>query len=576
MRRRLQTSLFCASLMAAALAACRKSDVPARAPSVRLYIMSTLAGAMEPCGCRKDMLGGIDHAAALLASEAKVAPDRLVLAAGPLFFQDPSLEEDRREQDVWKAQAIASSLADLGLSAWAPGVNDFAAGSEELSTLVSQSKARALGVELGTSAGSAGTGGASAGPAYSALFDVGKYKVGVAGVGASPGAELPAGAAAALERAAAELTRAGAQIRVALIAAPRGEGLRLAEKVPGFDVVALGKPVESGEANDGSFPPTLVGDTLVVQAPNHLQALAYVDLFVEGDDFEFKDGVGIAAIERRDGLRARVAELESRLARSGAGTEQRTSLEQTLTQARGELAEAERAVAAPKASTGSVFRYQEVPVRESLGGSPEVARRMSDYYRKVNEHNRVALADREPKPVERGEPRYVGSMFCPNCHGAATRFWEGTKHATAYETLTDQFKEYNLDCVGCHVTGYERAGGSTVTHVGDLKGVQCEACHGPASLHIEHSGNTRYITLTPKESVCRGCHQTPHVADDWDLAASWSKIIGKGHGEHPVGGPGVQKSSGANSSGGAAGSASPTGGSSGSGSPAGAGGAVAR
>lgn len=550
MRRRLHSSLFGLSLAAAALAACRKSDVPARTPSVRLYIMSTVAGAMEPCGCRKDMLGGIDHAAALLAHEAKTAPDRLVLAAGPLFFQEPALASERREQDLWKAEALASSLADVGLSAWAPGVNDFAAGADELAKLVQQSKARPLGVHIG---GAAGAGPSSA---LTAVFDVGKYKVGVAGVGASPGSEQPAEAAAALERAAAELSAAGAQIRVALIAAPRGEGLRLAEKVPGFDVVALGKPVESGDANDGSFPPALIGDTLVVQAPNHLQALTYVDLYVEGDDFDFEDGVGIAALERRDALRARIGELESRLARSSAAAEQRTGLEQALAQARSDLAGLER-TAAPKPPSGSMFRFQEVQVRESLGASPDVTRRMTEYYRKVNDHNRVALADREPKPVEPGEPRYVGSMFCPTCHGAATRFWEGTKHATAYETLSDQYKEYNLDCVGCHVTGYERPGGSTVTHVGDLKGVQCESCHGPASKHIEWGGDARYITLTPKESVCRACHHAPHVEDDWDVRAAWSQIIGKGHGEHPVGGPGVPSpgTAGAAATGGAPGTA---------------------
>ena len=157
----------------------------------------------------------------------------------------------------------------------------------------------------------------------------------------------------------------------------------------------------------------------------------------------------------------------------------------------------------------------------------------------------MALADREPKPVGPGEPRYVGSMFCPTCHGAATRFWEHTQHSTAYETLSEQFKEYNLDCVSCHVTGYERPGGSTVTHVDALKGVQCEACHGPASKHIEGGGDARYITLTPKESVCRGCHHAPHVADDWDIRASWSKIVGTGHGEHPVGGPLLSGAAGA-------------------------------
>ena len=36
--------------------------------SVRLYLLSAVAGALEPCGCSKDQLGGIDHLAALIAS----------------------------------------------------------------------------------------------------------------------------------------------------------------------------------------------------------------------------------------------------------------------------------------------------------------------------------------------------------------------------------------------------------------------------------------------------------------------------------------------------------------------------
>jgi hypothetical protein len=84
--------------------------------------------------------------------------------------------------------------------------------------------------------------------------------------------------------------------------------------------------------------------------------------------------------------------------------------------------------------------------------------------------------------------------------------------------------------VSCHVTGYERPGGSNVTHVNKLQNVQCEACHGPGSLHVASGGGTD-IARTPAESVCRGCHHTPHVADDWDLSLSWSKIIGPGHGK---------------------------------------------
>ena len=135
--------------------------------------MSTVAGAMEPCGCRMDMLGGIDHAAALLAADAPSAGNRLLLAVGPLFFQEPQLDAERREQDLWKAETLAASLAELRLAAWAPGQNDLAAGPAALAELVKQSGARVLGAGADIGAARAAT---------TAVFEVGDYKVGVAGV----------------------------------------------------------------------------------------------------------------------------------------------------------------------------------------------------------------------------------------------------------------------------------------------------------------------------------------------------------------------------------------------------------
>lgn len=542
--RRLRRPLFTATWFAAtllsalALGSCRKATLPAEVPgqpSVRLYIVSTLAGAMEPCGCRKDMLGGIDHAAALLAADAAHAPRQLVLGAGPLFFQEPELAADRREQDLWKAEALASSLADVKLAAWAPGANDFAAGPAELARLTALSGARLLGASAeAATPGAAGSNAAQSSAASTALFDVGGYKVGVAGIGAGPDGAPPADAGRMLAEAEQALREAGAQIRVALIAAKRGDGLRLAEKVPGFTLVALGKPIESGDANDGTFPPTLVGETLVVQAPNHLQALAYVDLFVRANDFSFEDGVGIARIEQRDSLEARLAELETRRRRATdakASPEQLASLEREIERTRAEKAALEREMAAPAQTQGSVFQYDEAPVREARGSDASVARRMSDYYRRVNEHNRVALAGRKPPPPAFGELGYSGGQACIFCHRSADTFWRGTQHADAYETLSREFKEYNLDCVSCHVTGYERPGGSTVTHVEKLKDVQCEACHGAGEGHAKSGGDTKLITLTPPERVCRSCHETPHVSDDWDVSLAWSKIVGEGHGE---------------------------------------------
>ena len=83
----------------------------------------------------KDMLGGVDHLAALVDKERALAPHSLVLGAGPLFFMDPKLDEKKATQSRWKAEALAASFRDLGMRAWAPGKNDWAAGADELGKL---------------------------------------------------------------------------------------------------------------------------------------------------------------------------------------------------------------------------------------------------------------------------------------------------------------------------------------------------------------------------------------------------------------------------------------------------------
>jgi hypothetical protein len=483
-----------------------------------VYLFSNLAGALEPCGCRKDMLGGIDHAAALLAAGRAEAPQRLLLGAGPLLFQDPELDPTRGDQDVWKAGAIADSLADLQLGAWAPGLNDLAAGPTRLTELAERTRARLLAANLHIP----GVPFAS-----TASFEVGGYRVGVAGIGASSD---PSSAAPALAEAERALQAAGAQIRVALVSTPRGEGLRLAEKVPGFSLLVLGNAQESGDGNDAPAAPTLVGDTLVVQTSNHLQTLAYVDFFVKGDDFSFQDGMGLQLEERRQSIERRVAELDRRLA---AWRAEQPPAQERISGAerdREKLARELGSLAAPVTTSGSVFRYHLVEVRESAGSDAAVAARMSDYYRRVNAYNREAFRDRTPAPAAPGSAHYVGASVCASCHVEADGFWRGTQHGRAYQTLATQFKEFNLDCVGCHVTGYNRPGGSTVTHVDALKDVQCESCHGPGSRHAESAGSTELIRLRPEASVCRGCHHAPHVADDWSIEQAWPRIVGPGHG----------------------------------------------
>lgn len=497
-------------------------------PTLRIYAVAGAAGAVEPCGCVKDMLGGVDHAAAWIASQKKTAPHSIVVGAGPMFFEDPQVKESHREQSLFKAEALAQSLHDLGLSAWAPGANDWAFGKEQFSALTKATGARALAANLPQAAG----------PVMAThVVESGGIRVGMVGISvpefSSGKVEFPVGAAdQALKSGVAELQKKGAGIIVALIAAPRGQALRLVEDNRALHLAILGKPYDQGEANDQPFAPELIGETLVTQAPNHLQAVSVIDLFVRDGDFTFADGTGLSALAKRASLDGRISDLKARLSDwkspdsgvSAKDIEEREKELALLRKERQNLSDPEP----PK--DGSFFLYELTEVRESHGEDDRVASRLVAYYRKVNDHNKKLFAGKMPPEVAAGQSSYVGVAICSSCHLEERAFWDKTRHAGAYETLASDHKEFNLDCVSCHVTGYEKPGGSTVTHVEKLTDVQCEVCHGPGSRHVENPADLDLIKLAPPQSMCAStCHHPPHVGADWSVDKAWPKILGVGH-----------------------------------------------
>ncbi|MEI9952631.1 MAG: multiheme c-type cytochrome [Pseudomonadota bacterium] len=522
---RLALVVICASLAGSCKCSHEAASLPPKTPTVRLYLVSSPAGALEPCGCVKDMLGGADHLAAFVKSQAGDAPHSALLGAGPLFFMNTALSSERQTQDAWKADALARSLGAAGLRAWAPGANDWAGGADTFAALANAAQAVPLASNL-------------KGPGLQAVrvFEVGGNKLGVAGVSLPLyQARLPSGISpldtlSELKKAKAALDAQGARLKVLLTAMPRGDALRLIDQVPGFQVLVIGKPFDQGESNDAPTPPEVVGTTLVVEAPNHLQALGVVDLFVRDDKFEFADGSNTAATAERESLTARIAELDARIsAASNAGK----SADADLVAGRVDLERMkaqQKALSAPSVpAQGSFFQYRLVEVRDTLGSERTVQSIMSGYYQRVNDHNHDVFKDKLPLPAAAGQSHYVGVEVCSTCHKSEREFWNLTQHSRAYATLSSAHKEFNLDCVSCHVTGYDTPGGSTVVHVENLRDVQCEVCHGPGSRHVDTPLDDKAIAL-PEQSLCAAqCHHPPHVKADWSVTASWAKIIGPGH-----------------------------------------------
>ena len=266
---------------------------------------------------------------------------------------------------------------------------------------------------------------------------------------------------------------------------------------------------------------------LVLQTGNHLTTVGVLDLFVRAGSFAFADATGLERGQKREELRRRIDDLRARLAQWDKDPAVK---KEDVDARRAEVAKLESDLAAldvhaRRRRSGSFFRYGVQEVRESLGADPEVKAAAQAYYKQINDHNRAAFADRLPPAATPGQPTYIGIDACSKCHKEARAVWDDTRHAGAYATLADQNKQFNLDCVSCHVTGYEQPGGSNVTHVAKLQDVQCEVCHGPGSKHAADPKHVKPPTAKPKGELCLSCHHAPHV-EGFDAEKKIADILG--------------------------------------------------
>lgn len=138
-----------------------------------------------------------------------------------------------------------------------------------------------------------------------------------------------------------------------------------------------------------------------------------------------------------------------------------------------------------------------------------------------------------------GEPEheYVGVKKCRSCHkkeaiGNQMAQWEGSKHATALESLaTDQAKKWAADagvsdpqtddkCVKCHVTAHGVPDDMVSMKFDRTAGVQCEACHGAGKdyrkkkIMIDQDAAVAKGLVLQSEKVCVACHNDESPA--WD------------------------------------------------------------
>ncbi len=435
-----------------------------------VFITANLLGTMEPCGCSQAMRGGIAKIAKIVDDARASGAPVLLLDSGNSLFAQPAISLEERPQAMAKAHALAQAWHSMQLSLRAPGPSDDALGDEFRKGL------KLPELSIGTWK----------------MLQVGALHLGI--VAAKDLAQARALSAKA--------RRANSDFVIALVNSSLPELLKTAAPGSGIDLaVAAAQP----EFSDGDR---------LVEAPLRIARLS-----TQGRSL-FRINLTLATPgpflwEASDSERAKaVALLDQRIALNRAALDapdlsaesrsvRATQLNQ-LIERRAALA-AQNQEAAP--ARGGLASAGFVPIESQITDAPTVKRIVEHANASIGEAN-LAWAKAHgvdcPTPTD-GSPRVLGSEVCTTCHASAAVAWVASKHHRAYPDLVAAKKQFALDCISCHVTGWQQPGGvCRIDKTAGREQVGCESCHGAGSLHVSTAGKAPLQRVT--SDTCVRCH----------------------------------------------------------------------
>jgi hypothetical protein len=515
------------------------TEIKASSDSLQVLIVSELMGYIEPCGCTIDLtLGAIERLSAQIKALRSKGPT-IVLTAGSHLFEHDHVKAHSRAQEEAKARLICSVFSEIGVDAHISGPLDLAGGLDFYRSMQAQHPLTEVTLNY-----------SELSPQGQArLIDHKGIKVGVFGVVASSLKHSPAGShgsthggdsdtyphqkiktrspeeeiihlKALTAQATQTLKSQGAHIVIGLAVASRLIVRKLAEQSPEVDLWVLGEKAQE----ESSLSPIIFSTqssaqqrAYIVEAGDrgrNLAALKFSQLSEQGD---FSDPQG-------DHARAlKKLRLKLKMKEKFASRMPNPMMKRQVSQLQARIAEHERT--SPRAS-GKRVEYQLIPITDQLPTDDKVYARVKAYQDSLQELNQAA---RKVKPPPANGNGYAGREECGLCHPDAQSFWEKTKHAKAWSTLVKAQKTFDVECVSCHVTGWQEPGGSALGHTDRLQDVQCEACHGPAAKHAEMGGGEAYVKLKVPSQRCETCHNQKH-SPKFNYERYLKEVIGPGHG----------------------------------------------
>jgi len=514
----------------AAAACCSKSEVKATGnsssdpapgkPSFTVFALAEVRGQIGPCGCTTDPLGDISRTAQLV-EQARAAGPVLFVDAGSLLYSKAPIPAQQVAQEDLKADLLVTTYRQaLKVDALGLGPADLPRGVDQL-----RLPRQAVNVpELAAEAPK--------------VFELGGAKAGVFGVigaGAVTGVKLGDPVAAG-KQAVAKLRGQGAQVVIGLIqAAEKKDAAQLMRDIGGIDLAIVGLGLLAPEPERTELEPQRIGDGWLIMPANRGQIVSRVDVTVRGGG-PLVDAIGpVAATARLAVLDRQLDAIDADLKAFAADKTADPAFVAQKQRERTQLAgDRDRLKAHPLVvpARGSYFTLAQIRIAKGLACDVKVQDAVSAFYRATGEANVKAAASVAVPAPAKGQAGYAGNESCSDCHEEAATFWTKTVHAQAWKTLEERGQQFDLDCIGCHVTGWDRPGGSNLGHNDKLRDVGCETCHGPGSIHVAKGGLERPFAIqrAPAPDLCASqCHTKEH-SDTFQLEPYLRDITGPGHG----------------------------------------------
>lgn len=498
-----------------------------------IYFLSGLKGYTEPCGCTVDvLLGGIDRATAFVKDARKLHPDALFVDAGDWMFEHDDVPEHFEPQESAKAEVLADAYRHMGALFSVPGNRDLALGSEFYLSMMEKAEMEPLGANISF-------GEEALRPSMSVELD-GQEVLFVA-AGDPSTYEGVDGVEVGDDRAAIEQAVGDGDADVVILVF-QGNAIRageIVEEVEGIDFVIVGhEPRKQRDAQP-------LASSYLLEAYDQGRYVGRLKLYAGSDSGRFVDGrAGIR--EQRDALDQQIEQIRLDVRRLEVRTDgEPTPIMERLRERLKGLEERRQTLLSEGIEIPSdhpAFLYDLIALEPGYRLDETMRQRREDYNRSLAELN--ANIDRDVIPVSPGEPFFVGTPKCATCHFQAHDFWEGTAHASAVATLEERHKEFDQNCIGCHVDGWEQPGGSVLgkisyeaelggeTFTKDLSEVGCESCHGAGSKHVldpvGEGQKPQHIDRFPGEDACTQCHVPDH-SPSFDFDVYVERITGEGH-----------------------------------------------